>query len=50
MHKALLVLLVDAVVGQVDVVVAQLGWVVGVLVRRKPDQVLERVYSNISCT
>ena len=40
MHKALLVLLVDTVVGQVDEVVAQLGWVVGVLVRRKPDQVL----------
>ena len=39
MHKSLLVFLVDAVVGQVDEVVAQLGWVVGVLVRRKPDQV-----------
>ena len=37
MHKALLVLLVDAVVGQVDEVVAQLGRVVGVLVCGKPD-------------
>ena len=50
MHKALLVLLVDAVVGQVDEVVAQLGWVVGVLVRRKPDQVLERSLQSFSYT
>ena len=32
-----------------DEVVAQLGWVVGVLVRCKPDQVLKRIHSNF-CT
>ena len=50
MYKALLVLLVDAVVGQVDEVVAQLSRVVGVLVRRKPDQLLERILQSLSCT
>ena len=44
MHKALLVLLVDAVVGQVDEVVAQLGRVVGVLVRGKPGQLLSTMH------
>ena len=42
MHKAFLVLLVDAVVGQVDEVVAQLCGVVGVLVRGKPGHQVEQ--------
>ena len=44
MHKALLVFLVDTIVGQVDEVVAQLGRVVGVLVRGKPDQLLSTMH------
>ena len=48
MHKALLVLLVDAVVGQVDEVVAQLGRVVGVLMCGKPD--LKIMYQSFSPT
>ena len=52
MHKALLVLLVDAVVGQVDEVVAYLCWVVTVLGRSKPHQAffididLDRFYAG----
>ena len=50
MHKALLVLLVDAVVGQVDEVVAQLGRVVGVLVCGKPDPFLKIMHQSFSPT